>query len=64
MKKKGCKDSLSKGAKIEIAEIFRTYAQDFLENHSASPEQIGVLNQIITCRTAAQGGHIDRKSVV
>jgi len=59
MKKKGCKDSLSKGTKIEIAEIFRTYAQDFLENHSASPEQIGVLNQIITCRTAAQGGHID-----
>ena len=45
MKKKGCKDSLSKGAKIEIAEIFRTYAQDFLETHSASPEQIGVLNQ-------------------
>jgi putative transposase/transposase-like zinc-binding protein len=59
MKKKGCKDSLPKGAQIEIAEIFRKYARNFLQNYSASPEQIGVLNQIITCRTAAQGGHID-----
>jgi len=42
--------------KIEIADIFRKYGQEYLENHSASHEQICVLNQIITCRSAAQGG--------
>ena len=59
MKKRGCKHSSpSMRPKIEIADIFRQYGRNYLQNHSASPEQVGVLNQIITCRTAAQGGHV------
>ena len=44
---------------IEVADIFSEYGQSFLEMFPASPQQIGVMNQIMTCRTAAQGGHIE-----
>jgi len=60
MKLSGCEQgSPAMKPKIEIADIFRKYGQEYLENYSASHEQIGVLNQIITCRTAAQGGHME-----
>ena len=60
MSDKGCEESgqVVRPA-IEVADIFKKYRQDYLNNHSASPEQVGVLNQIITCRTAAQGGHVE-----
>ena len=60
MSGKGCRESspVSRPA-IEVADIFREYGQDYLNTYSASHEQIGVINQIITCRTAAQGGHIE-----
>lgn len=45
--------------KIELADILRKYGRDYLQKYPASPQQIGVLNQIITCRTAAQGGHME-----
>ena len=56
-----CCEESSKPQKsgIEIADIFREYGQNFLDHHPASHAQVGVMNQIITCRTAAQGGHID-----
>jgi len=44
---------------IEIADIFREFGQEFLNTWPASPEQVRVINQIITCRTSAQGGHIE-----
>jgi len=44
---------------VEIADIFRQHGQDYLQRYSASADQVKVLNQIITCRTAAQGGHLD-----
>ena len=60
MSDKGCeKSSPVVRPAIEAADIFREHGQDYLNNHSASPEQVGVINQIISCRTAAQGGHID-----
>ena len=43
----------------DIADIFRHSGQQFLESFSASHEQIKVINRIITCRTAALGGHVD-----
>ena len=43
----------------DIADIFRHAGQRFLETFGASHEQIKVMNKIITCRTAALGGHID-----
>jgi hypothetical protein len=53
------KSSISQKSGIEIADIFKEYGQDFLDHHPASHAQVGVMNQIITCRTAAQGGHMD-----
>lgn len=43
----------------DIADIFRHSGQHFLKTFSASHEQIKVMNRIITCRTAALGGHVD-----
>ena len=43
----------------DIADIFRHAGQRFLATFGASHEQIKVMNKIITCRTAALGGHID-----
>lgn len=45
--------------KYDIADIFRHSGQRFLEIFNASHEQIKVMNRIISCRTAALGGHID-----
>ena len=45
--------------KHDIADIFRHSGQRFLEAFSASHEQIKVMNRIISCRTAALGGHVD-----
>lgn len=53
------KSSISQKPGIEIADIFKEYGQDFLDHHPASHAQVGVMNQIVTCRTAAQGGHMN-----
>ncbi len=54
-------DSCLKSSRPEhdIADIFRHSGIKFLQSHSASHEQVKVMNQIVTCRTAALGGHID-----
>ena len=57
---KGCENSSpTNKPNIEIADIFREYGQEYLNTHNVSSEQIEVINKIITCRTAAQGGHIE-----
>jgi len=53
------KSSRPQKSDIEIADILKKHGQNFLDNNCASFEQIGVINKIITCRTAAQGGHMD-----
>jgi len=53
------KSSISQKPDIEIADIFKEYGQGFLDHHPASHAQVGVINQIVTCRTAAQGGHMN-----
>jgi len=54
-------DSCNQSSRPEhdIADIFKHSGIKFLKTHSASHEQIKVLNQIVTCRTAALGGHVD-----
>jgi hypothetical protein len=44
----------------ELADIVRRYAPDFEANPALSRTQKRVLRDIVTCRTAAKGGHIDR----
>lgn len=56
--KPGCCSQSSK-PKHDIADIFRHSGQRFLETFNASHEQIKVMNRIISCRTAALGGHVE-----
>jgi hypothetical protein len=44
---------------LEVADVFRQYAQPFLARFGASPQQRRVLRDVQACRTAALGGHID-----
>jgi len=50
------------GHRLEVADVFRTYGEAFMARwgHVLSREQRKALKDIPTCRTAAQGGHVDR----
>ena len=47
---------------IEIAEVFRRFAGDYLSTHGASllPSHQRAITDILACRTAALGGHLWR----
>jgi len=44
---------------IEVQDIFRAYADEYLRNHCLSPVQARAFRDITRCRTAALGGHVD-----
>jgi hypothetical protein len=44
---------------LEVADVFRQYAEPYLARHGASPQQRRVLRDVQSCRTAALGGHLD-----
>ena len=43
---------------VELADIFRLYADDYRRSHAVSYEQLKVMHHIQICRTAALGGHV------
>jgi hypothetical protein len=45
---------------LEVADIFRQYAEPYLREHGASAQQRRVLRDIGSCRTAALGGHVEQ----
>ncbi|MDE2179174.1 MAG: transposase zinc-binding domain-containing protein, partial [Xanthomonadaceae bacterium] len=47
---------------IEIAEVFRRFAADYLAAHGASmlPSHRRAIDDILACRTAALGGQVWR----
>ena len=45
---------------MELADIFSSHANDFLQNNKLCPEQLKAFHAIMQCRSAALGGHIDR----
>jgi len=49
----------NKRQSIELAEIFKSHAEDFLQNHILCPEQLKTFNAIMDCRSSILGGHID-----
>jgi len=51
---------LSKIHNPEVADIFRRYREKYLEIRTPSREQMKVVQQIISCRTSAMGGHIQK----
>ncbi len=44
---------------LEVADIFRLYQHEYRLQHHVSREQSVVMRDIVQCRTAALGGHVD-----
>ena len=44
---------------LEVADILRAHGDAYRQQRPVSPEQAAVLTQLIQCRTAALGGHLD-----
>jgi Putative transposase/Transposase zinc-binding domain len=45
---------------VELADIFRLYADDYRRSHAVSYEQLKVMHHIEICRTAVLGGHVEQ----
>ncbi len=45
---------------LEVADIFRQYAEPYLTHHAVSPQQRRVMRDIQACRTVALGGHVEQ----
>jgi hypothetical protein len=47
--------------RLEVADVFREYGEEFLKQwgHTVSPAQRKALRDIVACRTAALGGHVE-----
>jgi hypothetical protein len=60
--KKTHDDSLAPKNKqqVELADIFRLYADDYRRSHALSYEQLKVMRHIQICRTAVLGGHVEQ----
>ena len=43
----------------ELADIFRLYGDEYRQQYHVSQEQRLVMRDIVQCRTAALGGHVD-----
>jgi len=46
--------------RLEMAEVFRQYGEEYLQKYGASPEQRRVLRDVENCRTAVLGGHVEQ----
>jgi len=44
---------------LEVADIFRAQADNFINKHNLSVQQLKVIRAMTRCRTAALGGHLD-----
>jgi len=49
-----------KQEQVELADIFRLYADDYRRSHTVSYEQLKVMHHIQICRTAVLGGHVEQ----
>jgi predicted Zn-ribbon and HTH transcriptional regulator len=45
---------------VELADIFRLYADNYRRSHAVSYEQLKVMHHIEICRTAVLGGHVEQ----
>jgi hypothetical protein len=44
---------------LEVAEVFRAHGEDYVRHHRLTPDQLTVMRDIMACRTAVLGGHLD-----
>ncbi|HEV8718824.1 MAG TPA: IS91 family transposase [Candidatus Binatia bacterium] len=47
---------------FELAEVFRLFGDDYRRNHHLPRHHLKVMRDIVNCRTAALGGHVDECS--
>ena len=52
--------ALKKQEQVELADVFRLYADDYRQSHTVSYEQSKVMRHIKICRTAELGGHVEQ----
>jgi predicted Zn-ribbon and HTH transcriptional regulator len=45
---------------VELADIFRRYADEYRQSHAVSYEQLKVMHHIEICRSAELGGHLEQ----
>jgi predicted Zn-ribbon and HTH transcriptional regulator len=45
---------------VELADVFRLYADDYRRSHHVSYEQLKVIHHIQICRSAKLGGHVEQ----
>jgi hypothetical protein len=46
-------------SRLEVADILRRFAPSYAQTHSVSPFEQRIIDDLIACRTASLGGHID-----
>ena len=46
--------------RFEVADILRAHGDAYARDHRVSSREAAVLRHLVTCRTAALGGHVDR----
>ena len=51
---------MSDGPRLEVAEVFRQHAEEYLTKYGASSHQRRVLRDVQNCRTAVLGGHVEQ----
>jgi predicted Zn-ribbon and HTH transcriptional regulator len=44
---------------LEVADVFRAHGEDYVRRHRLTPDQLKVMRDIVACRTAVLGGHLD-----
>ena len=60
MKKTHNDSALPRLQEVELADIFRLYADDYRRSHALSYEHLKVMHHIQICRTAVLGGHVEQ----
>ena len=45
--------------RLELADILRRFGPSYAQSHSVSPVEQRILDDLITCRTASLGGHLE-----
>lgn len=49
-----------KKTKPELADVLALYGSDYVKNYKSPPSHMKIMHDIIVCRTAALGGHVDK----
>lgn len=52
-------DTATLRPRLEVADVLRTYGDAYRDRHPVSPTQAKVMRRLVSCRTAALGGHVD-----